>query len=97
MLIKKNLLKKSKGAKIVDLTEHGLGVALIEKSANFAQNIGLKVNAGHGLHYHNVQAIAKIPQIIELNIGHAIVAKAVFSGMEKAVRDMRQLIVEARS
>jgi pyridoxine 5-phosphate synthase len=58
---------------------------------------GLKVNAGHGLHYTNVQAIAAIPEIAELNIGHAIVAQAVFDGWQKAVRDMKAIMVAARS
>jgi pyridoxine 5-phosphate synthase len=57
---------------------------------------GLKVNAGHGLHYTNVQSIAAIPEITELNIGHAIVAQAVFVGWEKAVRDMKAIMVKAR-
>ncbi|TAK92122.1 MAG: pyridoxine 5'-phosphate synthase [Burkholderiaceae bacterium] len=57
---------------------------------------GLKVNAGHGLHYQNVQAIAAIDGIAELNIGHAIVAHAVFSGWENAVREMKALMVKAR-
>lgn len=57
---------------------------------------GLKVNAGHGLHYTNVQAIAAIRDIAELNIGHAIVAQAVFSGWENAVRDMKAIMVQAR-
>lgn len=57
---------------------------------------GLRVNAGHGLHFTNVQAIAAIPEISELNIGHAIVAQAVFVGWEKAVRDMKAIMVNAR-
>jgi len=57
---------------------------------------GLKVNAGHGLHYTNVQAIAAIAEIAELNIGHAIVAQAVFDGWQKAVRDMKAIMVSAR-
>jgi pyridoxine 5-phosphate synthase len=57
---------------------------------------GLKVNAGHGLHYTNVQAIAAIPDIAELNIGHAIVAHAVFSGWQNAVREMKAIMVGAR-
>ncbi len=56
----------------------------------------LKVNAGHGLHYRNVQAIAAIPGISELNIGHAIVARAIFVGMDKAVREMKALMSEVR-
>ncbi|MGB6975984.1 MAG: pyridoxine 5'-phosphate synthase [Gammaproteobacteria bacterium] len=55
----------------------------------------LIINAGHGLHYHNVQNIAAIPGIHTLNIGHSIVARALFVGMQQAVREMRQLIYEA--
>jgi pyridoxine 5-phosphate synthase len=58
--------------------------------------LGLKVNAGHGLHYDNVQAIAALPEIAELNIGHAIVAEAIFRGWESAVREMKRLMMEAR-
>lgn len=57
---------------------------------------GLKVNAGHGLHYTNVQAIAAIGEIAELNIGHAIVAQAVFSGWQKAISDMKAIMTAAR-
>jgi pyridoxine 5-phosphate synthase len=57
---------------------------------------GLKVNAGHGLHYTNVQAIAAIADIAELNIGHAIVAHAVFAGWQNAVREMKAIMVTAR-
>jgi pyridoxine 5-phosphate synthase len=57
---------------------------------------GLKVNAGHGLHYTNVQAIAAIQEIAELNIGHAIVAQAVFAGWQNAVREMKALMTKAR-
>lgn len=57
---------------------------------------GLKVNAGHGLHYTNVQAIAAIPDITELNIGHAIVAHAVFVGWQNAVREMKAIMIAAR-
>lgn len=56
----------------------------------------LVVNAGHGLHYHNTQRIAALPQFHELNIGHAIVARALFSGFAGAVREMKQLMTEAR-
>ncbi|ALG68010.1 pyridoxine 5'-phosphate synthase [Beggiatoa leptomitoformis] len=59
--------------------------------------LGLQVNAGHGLHYHNVRAIAAIPALSELNIGHAIVARAIFSGFSEAVREMKRLMIEARS
>jgi pyridoxine 5-phosphate synthase len=54
------------------------------------------VNAGHGLHYGNVAAIAAIEQIFELNIGHAIVARAIFDGLSSAVSDMKRRMVEAR-
>jgi pyridoxine 5-phosphate synthase len=57
---------------------------------------GLKVNAGHGLHYTNVQAIAAIRDIHELNIGHAIVAHAIFAGWENAVREMKAIMVASR-
>ncbi|WP_025918104.1 pyridoxine 5'-phosphate synthase [Herminiimonas sp. CN] len=57
---------------------------------------GLQVNAGHGLHYSNVQAIAAVPGIAELNIGHAIVAHAVFVGWQAAVREMKAIMVQAR-
>lgn len=59
------------------------------------RELGLQVNAGHGLNYHNVQAVAAIAGVEELNIGHAIVARAVFSGWETAVREMKRLLVEA--
>lgn len=58
---------------------------------------GLRVNAGHGLHYENVQTIAAMPGIAELNIGHAIVARAIFDGWEKAIRDMKALMLTARA
>lgn len=61
-------------------------------AVEFATGLGLVVNAGHGLHYHNVQPIAALPGINELNIGHAIVAQAVFVGFKQAVRDMAELI-----
>lgn len=68
----------------------------IIKAAKFADEAGLIVNAGHGLNYQNVQAIATIPQINELNIGHGIIARAIFIGLEPAVREMKRLMVEAR-
>ena len=58
--------------------------------------MGLIINAGHGLHYHNVQAVAALPEVRELNIGHAIVARAVFDGMSGAVAEMKRLMLEAR-
>jgi pyridoxine 5-phosphate synthase len=68
----------------------------IRDAAAYAAGLGLKVNAGHGLHYHNVHAIAAIPQIAELNIGHAIVAHALFVGFAEAVREMKALMQQAR-
>ena len=65
----------------------------IKKGVAYALSRGLKVNAGHGLHYQNVQAIVAIGGISELNIGHAIVAQSIFDGWEKAVRDMKALLV----
>lgn len=69
----------------------------LQQAARHAAGLGLIVNAGHGLHYHNVQAIAAIPEIEELNIGHALVARAVFDGMAKAVSEMKRLMTEARA
>jgi pyridoxine 5-phosphate synthase len=69
----------------------------IIRVAGDVADVGLQVNAGHGLHYHNVQAIAAIPQIEELNIGHAIIARAVFCGLPQAVREMKQLMLSARA
>lgn len=78
----------------------GRGAALeLEKlraGARLAASLGLEVHAGHGLHYHNVAPVAAIPEIVELNIGHAIIARAVFDGLRAAVRDMRTLMSDAR-
>ena len=68
----------------------------IRAAAEYAVARGLRVNAGHGLNYVNVRPIAAIPQIRELNIGHAIVARSVFVGMCQAVREMRALMGPAR-
>jgi len=65
-------------------------------AAKFGARLGLIVNAGHGLNYHNVEPIAAIPEIIELNIGHSIVARSVTDGLAKAVRDMKELMRAAR-
>ncbi|MBZ0105700.1 MAG: pyridoxine 5'-phosphate synthase [Sulfuricella denitrificans] len=67
----------------------------IADAVAYGQSIGLQVNAGHGLHYHNVQPIAALPGMRELNIGHAIVAQAIFVGWENAVREMKSLMVAA--
>ncbi|MEK6736348.1 MAG: pyridoxine 5'-phosphate synthase [Pseudomonadota bacterium] len=71
-------------------------LSIIQKAVTFGSALGLKINAGHGLHYQNVQSIAAIPEIAELNIGHAIVARAIFVGFKQAVQEMKQLILEAR-
>lgn len=68
----------------------------IAHAATYATGKGLKVNAGHGLTYHNVQAIASLPEIYELNIGHAIIGRAVMSGLATAVAEMKALMTYAR-
>jgi pyridoxine 5-phosphate synthase len=74
--------KKDELMRIVTAVAHGV-------------NLGLAVNAGHGLNYHNVKDIASIPGIEELNIGHAIIAHALFIGWDEAVREMKQLMLDA--
>lgn len=68
----------------------------VRAAAGAAAALGLTVNAGHGLNYHNVEPIAAIAEIVELNIGHAIIARAVFDGLARAVRDMKELMRAAR-
>lgn len=68
----------------------------IRKAAQFGKHIGLRVNAGHGLHEGNVMPIAAITELSELNIGHAIVAEAVFKGWQKAITDMKTLMIQGR-
>ena len=81
---------------------HALGSAVelelsrIRKSANFGVAEGLRVNAGHGLNYDNVQPVAAIETISELNIGHSIVANAVFMGWEGAIKKMKELMISAK-
>lgn len=98
---------KNCGAEFIEIHTGHYADAINEKQANLelekiasgvthGHDIGLRVNAGHGLHYHNVKPIAALPEIIELNIGHAIIARAAFDGLEKAVADMKRLILEAR-
>ena len=81
-------------ATTLDETQHEL--QRITRAVEQGVSLGLAVNAGHGLHYHNVQAIAALPGVEELNIGHAIVAQAIFVGWENAVREMKRLMTEAR-
>ena len=64
----------------------------LKNAAKLAQSLGLKVNAGHGLNYQNVHRMQEIPGLIELNIGHSIISKAVFTGLGKAVSEMAELI-----
>ena len=94
------------GAPVIELhtgryaEAHGAELAFelerIRAGARFGVSRGLKVNAGHGLHYTNVQAIAAIGDIGELNIGHALVSHSVFAGFENAVREMKAIMVAAR-
>jgi pyridoxine 5-phosphate synthase len=94
------------GAPVIELhtgayaDAHGSGRAReferLRAAAKFAASLGLTVNAGHGLNYHNVEPIAAIPEIIELNIGHSIVARAIIDGLANAVRDMKDLMRRAR-
>jgi pyridoxine 5-phosphate synthase len=72
-------------------------LAHIVEAVRLGEQAGLTVHAGHGLHYHNVQKIAAISGIRELNIGHAIIARALFTGLESAVAEMKRLMQEARS
>jgi pyridoxine 5-phosphate synthase len=98
---------KAAGAPVVELhtgayadtvgAEQEAELARIIAAAEYGDNIGLVVNAGHGLHYENVAPIALIPQIVELNIGHAIVARSVFDGFATAVSEMKRLMTEARA
>lgn len=76
--------------------EHDSELSKIISAVEIAVQAGLHVNAGHGLHYHNVQEIAAIPDIKELNIGHAIIARSIFTGLEESVREMKRLMLEAR-
>jgi pyridoxine 5-phosphate synthase len=69
----------------------------IQDAARHSAGLGLTVHAGHGLHYHNVQPIAAIGEIVELNIGHAIISRAVFHGLASAVSEMKHLMLAARA
>lgn len=95
------------GAKIIEIhtgayadakTEVARAIELqrIFDAVIYADQCGLTVNAGHGLNYQNVQAIAQIEAIHELNIGHGIISQSIFTGLEQAVRTMKQLMMTAR-
>ena len=68
----------------------------IQEAAKYAHQAGLQVNAGHGLHFHNVEEICKVPEIIELNIGHSIIAQAVISGLSQTVSDLKKAMRASR-
>jgi len=68
----------------------------VRTAAEYGHDLGLTINAGHGLHYENVAAIATIDQVVELNIGHAIISRAVFEGLVMAVSEMKRLMLQAR-
>ncbi|MES2218496.1 MAG: pyridoxine 5'-phosphate synthase [Pseudomonadota bacterium] len=76
--------------------ERDLELKRVVEAAKFAYQAGLVVNAGHGLNYQNTEAIASIPEINELNIGHGIVSHAIFVGLQNAVREMKNLMLAAR-
>jgi pyridoxine 5-phosphate synthase len=79
------------------LNERSRELIRIIEAAKYGESLGLVVNAGHGLHYQNVQSIAAIPEVHELNIGHAIISRAVFSGLPEAVKIMKKLMLMVRS
>ena len=69
---------------------------LIRKAASFAHSLGLEVHAGHGLTFHNVQPVAAIAEIAELNIGHFLIGEAIFMGLAESVKEMKKLMADAR-
>lgn len=77
-------------------SEQRLELERIKTAAHYAHQAGLQVNAGHGLNFHNVEAICKIPEIVELNIGHSIIAQALFTGLADTVKSLKQLMLAAR-
>jgi len=79
-----------------DDTERAAELASIVSASDYAFSLGMLVNAGHGLQFNNVQRVAEIETINELNIGHSLVARAMFTGLPDAVREMKRLMVEAR-
>ena len=97
---------KEVGADIVELhtgtyadcaeSQREIELLRLSKGAEQAHCLGLQVNAGHGLHYQNVQAVSEIPEIVCLNIGHSIIARASLTGLHEAVFSMKQLMINAR-
>lgn len=69
----------------------------IAAAARYGHALGLTVHAGHGLHYENVKPVAAVAEIVELNIGHAVIARAVFAGLERAVSEMKRIMLAARA
>jgi pyridoxine 5-phosphate synthase len=88
-------LHTGKYAEADSIPEREQELERLRNAVEYAHAQGLQVNAGHGLHYHNVQPIAMIPNIAELNIGHAIIAESVFIGLAAAVRKMKTLLTPA--
>lgn len=78
-------------------TEQAHTLKVLKDAVEYARRKGLVVNAGHGLNYQNTLAVAAIPGIHELNIGHAIIARSIFTGLKGAVRDMRAILDQARA
>ena len=70
--------------------EQNLELQRLHEACSFGHGIGLQINAGHGLHLQNVQAVARLPHMVELNIGHSIISRAIFVGLEAAVREMKE-------
>jgi pyridoxine 5-phosphate synthase len=79
-------------ADVMGARERHAELTRIQQAIGLGRDLGLQVNAGHGLHYHNVHEIAAIPGVAELNVGHSIVARAVFTGLREAVREMKALM-----
>lgn len=90
-------LHTGKYAEVKTPAEQVAELEKIARAASYAASLGIIVNAGHGLTRYNVAPIAAIPEIHELNIGHSLIADAMFMGLPEAVRQMRQLILEART
>jgi pyridoxine 5-phosphate synthase len=98
VLLNQTLVRKT----AIDLREAGITASIFEdasleldkivQAARAGSKLGLRVLAGHGLDYRNVRPIARLPEIVELNIGHAIVARATLVGMDRAVREMKELL-----
>jgi pyridoxine 5-phosphate synthase len=68
----------------------------IREAVQYADSLGLEVHAGHGLNYQNVSNIVKIPKLVELNIGHSIISRALFVGLNQAIREMKTLLVKSK-